>query len=60
VKELNAIKGNNSQELKKELSNQKVRSGVLNHQFISSVKWTQLKSFIMTGQLEKWKPSSRH
>jgi hypothetical protein len=44
VKELNAIKGNNSQELKKELSNQKVRSGVLNHQFISSVKWTQLKS----------------
>jgi hypothetical protein len=38
VKELNATKDNNTQELRKKLSSQKVRAGVLNHQFISSVK----------------------
>jgi hypothetical protein len=53
VEELNAIKSNNSQELKKKLANQKVRAGVLNQQFISSVKWTQLKSYMMTGKLGK-------
>jgi hypothetical protein len=51
VKELNAIKANNSQELKKKLANQKVRACVLNHQFISSIKWTQLKSIMIIGQL---------
>jgi hypothetical protein len=50
---LNAIKANNSQELKKKLANQKVRAGVFNHQFISSVKLTQLKSYMVTGQLGK-------
>jgi hypothetical protein len=50
---LNAFNANNSQELKKKLANQKVRAVALNHQFISSNKWTQLKSCMMTGQLEK-------
>jgi hypothetical protein len=31
VKELNAIKDNNSQDMKKKLANQKVRAGVYNH-----------------------------
>jgi hypothetical protein len=53
VKDLNKIKANNSQELKKKLANQKVRSEALNHQFISSVKRNQLKRFTMTGQLGK-------
>jgi hypothetical protein len=44
VKELNARKSNNAKDLRKKLSSQKVRAGVLNHQFISNVKWTQLKS----------------
>jgi hypothetical protein len=53
VKELNARKSNNAKDLRKKLSSQKVRAGVLNHQFISSVKWTQLKSCMLTGQLRK-------
>jgi hypothetical protein len=53
VKELKAQKSNNAQELRKKLSSQKVRAGVLNHQFMSSVKWTQLKSCMLTGQLGK-------
>jgi hypothetical protein len=53
VKELNARKSNNAKDLRKKLSSQKVRAGVLNHQFISSVKWTQLKSCMLTGQLGK-------
>jgi hypothetical protein len=53
VNELNARKSNNAKDLKKKLSSQKVRAGVLNHQFISSVKWTQLKIFMLTGQLGK-------
>jgi hypothetical protein len=53
VKELNAIKAKKSQEIKKKLSNQNVRARVLNHQLISSIKWTQLKSCMMTGHL--WK-----
>jgi hypothetical protein len=53
VKYLNAMKANNAQELRKKLLSQKVRAGVLNHQFISSVKWTQLKIFMLTGQLGK-------
>jgi hypothetical protein len=48
VKELKSL-----EELKKKLANKKVRAGVLNHQIISSVKWTQLKSCMMTGQLGK-------
>jgi hypothetical protein len=40
IKELNAKKTNNAQELREKLSSQKVRAGVLNHQFISSVKFT--------------------
>jgi hypothetical protein len=44
VKELNAMKANIAQALRKKLSSHKLRAGVLNHQFISSVKWTQLKS----------------
>jgi hypothetical protein len=52
VKELNARKSNNAKDLRKKLSSQKVRAGVLNHQFISSVKWTQLKSCMLTGKLE--------
>jgi hypothetical protein len=51
VKELNAITSNNAKDLRKTLSSQKVRAGVLNHQFISSVKWTPLKSCMLTGQL---------
>jgi hypothetical protein len=51
VKELNARKSKNAKDLRKKLSSQKVRAGVLNHQFISSVKWTQLKSCMLTGQL---------
>jgi hypothetical protein len=51
LKEFNAIKANNSQELMKKLANQKIRYGVLNHQFISSVKWTHLESCMMKGQL---------
>jgi cysteinyl-tRNA synthetase len=47
------MKTNNIQELRKKLSSQKVRSGVLNHQFMSSVKWTQLKICMLTGQLRK-------
>jgi hypothetical protein len=38
VKDLNSRKSNNAKDLKKKLSSQKVRAGVLNHQFISSVK----------------------
>jgi hypothetical protein len=53
VKELNARKSNNAKDLRKKLSSQKVRAGVLNHQFISSVKWTQLKSCMLTGKLGK-------
>jgi hypothetical protein len=53
VKELNVMKTNNAQEARKKLSSHKVRSGVLNHQFISSVKWTQLKSYMLTGKLGK-------
>jgi hypothetical protein len=53
VKELKAQKSNNAKELRKKLSSQKVRAGVLNHEFISSVKWTQLKSCMLTGQLGK-------
>jgi hypothetical protein len=53
VKELKAQKSNNAKELRNKLSSQKVRAGVLNHQFISSVKWTQLKSCMLTGQLGK-------
>jgi hypothetical protein len=53
AKELKAQKSNNSKELRKKLSIQKVRSGVFNHHFISSVKWTQLKSCMLTGQLGK-------
>jgi hypothetical protein len=53
VKELNAIRANNSQELNKKLANQKVIAGVIKHQFISSVKWTRLKSCMMTGKLGK-------
>jgi hypothetical protein len=43
VKELNARKSKNAKDLRKKLSSQKVRARVLNHEFISSVKWTQLK-----------------
>jgi hypothetical protein len=53
VKELNARKSNNAKDLRKKLSSQKVRAGVLNHQFMSSVKWTQLKSCMLTEQLGK-------
>jgi hypothetical protein len=53
VKELNAMKTNNAQELRKKLSSQKVRAGVMNHQFISSVKWTQLKRCMLTGKFGK-------
>jgi hypothetical protein len=53
IKELKAQKSNNAKELRKKLSSQKVRAGVLNHQFISSFKWTQLKSCMLTGQLGK-------
>jgi hypothetical protein len=53
VKELNARKSKNVKDLRKKLSSQKVRAGVLNHQFISSVKWTHLKICILTGQLGK-------
>jgi hypothetical protein len=53
VKEMNARKSNNAKDLRKNLSSQKVRDGVLNHQFISSVKWTQLKICMLTGQLGK-------
>jgi hypothetical protein len=53
VKELNAKKTKNAQELREKLSSQKVRAGVLNHQFISSAKWTQLKSCMLTGKLGK-------
>jgi hypothetical protein len=44
VKELNAMHIKTAQELRKKLSRQKVRAGGQNHQFLSSVKWTQLKS----------------
>jgi hypothetical protein len=53
LKELNAMKANNAQELRKKLSSQKVRAVFLNHQFSFSVKWTQLKSCILTGKLGK-------
>jgi hypothetical protein len=53
VKELNARKSNNGKDLRKKISSQKVRAGVFNHQFISSVKWTQLKICMFTGQLGK-------
>jgi hypothetical protein len=53
VKELNARKSNNAKDPRKKLSSQKVRAGVLNHQFISSVKWTQLKSCMLTGKFGK-------
>jgi hypothetical protein len=53
VKELNAKKTNNAQELRKKLSSQKVRAGVLNHKFISSVEWTQLKICMLTGKFGK-------
>jgi hypothetical protein len=51
VKELNSKNTNNIQDLRKKRSSQKVRAGFLNHQFISSVKWTQLKSCMLTVQL---------
>jgi hypothetical protein len=53
VKELKAQKSNNAKELRKKCASQKVRAGVLNHQFISTVKWTQLKRCMLTGQLGK-------
>jgi hypothetical protein len=53
VKELKAHKSNNAKELRKKLASQKVRSGVLKHQFISSVKWTHFKNCMLTGQLGK-------
>jgi hypothetical protein len=53
VKELNAMKTNNAQELRKKLSSQKIRAGVLNHQFIYSAKCTQLKICMLNGQLGK-------
>jgi hypothetical protein len=53
IQEPKAKKTNNTQELREKLSSQKVRSGVLNHQLISSFKWTQLKSCMLTGQLGK-------
>jgi hypothetical protein len=53
IKELNAKNTNNAQELREKVSSQKVRAGVLNHQFIPSVNWTQLKSCMLTGQLGK-------
>jgi hypothetical protein len=53
IKELNAMKINNYQDPRKKLSSQKVRAGVLNHQFISSVKWNQLKSCMISGKLGK-------
>jgi hypothetical protein len=53
VKELDTRKSNNAKDLRKKLSSQKVRAGVLHHQFISSVKWTQLKICMLTGQLAK-------
>jgi hypothetical protein len=53
VKELNAMKTNNDHELRKKLSSQKLRARVMNHQLISSVKLTQLKSCALTGKLGK-------
>jgi hypothetical protein len=53
VKELKAQESNNAKELRKKLASQKVRDGVLNHQFISSVKLTQLTSCMLTGQIGK-------
>jgi hypothetical protein len=53
IKELRSKKTNNAQELREKLSSQKLIAGALNHQLISSVKWTQLKSCMLTGQLGK-------
>jgi hypothetical protein len=53
VKDMNTRKSNNAKDLRKKFSSQKVRAGVLNHQFISSFKWTQLKICMLTGKLGK-------
>jgi hypothetical protein len=47
------FKSNNVKELCKKLATQKARSGVMNHQFVSSVKWIQIKSCTLTVHIGK-------
>jgi hypothetical protein len=54
VKDLNDMDTNNDKELRQKLSSQKVRAGVLYYRFLPSVKWTQLKRCMLTGQLERF------
>jgi hypothetical protein len=53
VDEFKDIKAKKARELCKKMDGHKVRSGVLNHQSISSVKWNQLKKCMLTGHIDK-------